>query len=203
MTSLLTSGAQLVIATHNAGKVREIAALLAPYGLHVTSAAEHALPEPVEDGASFAANAEIKARATAQATGLPALADDSGLGVAALDGAPGIHSARWGGPAKDFTLAMNKVRAELEARGIAATGAAAWFICDLCLCLPDGTTHHFEGRIDGTLCFPPRGGKGFGYDPIFVPEGRDLTFAEMDSAEKQAMSHRARAFALLVHALAP
>lgn len=199
--TLLPEGGRLLIATHNAGKVREIGELLAPYSLTVTSAAEHNLPEPVEDGSTFAANAEIKARASTEATGLPALADDSGLGVVALDGAPGIYSARWAGASKDFGLAMEKVRQELEARNIPQDRWQAYFICDLCLCLPDGTVHHFEGRVDGTLTFPPRGDKGFGYDPIFVPEGETRTFAEMPPAEKHAMSHRARAFAKLIDAV--
>jgi len=199
--TLLPEGGHLLIATHNAGKVREIGELLAPYSLTVTSAAEHNLPEPVEDGSTFAANAEIKARASTEATGLPALADDSGLGVVALDGAPGIYSARWAGASKDFTLAMDKVKQELESRNIPQDRWQAYFICDLCLCLPDGTVHHFEGRVDGMLTFPPRGDKGFGYDPIFVPEGENRTFAEMPPAEKHAMSHRARAFAKLIDAV--
>lgn len=200
-TPLLPRGSALVIATHNTGKVREIAELLAPFDLRVSSAAEHHLPEPEEDGATFAANAEIKARAAAQATGLPALADDSGLGVEALDGAPGIYSARWAGPDKDFSLAMERVRQELEATGLPPQDWRGWFICDLCLCLPDGSIHHFEGRVDGTLAFPPRGDKGFGYDPIFVPEGETRRFAEMPPQEKHAMSHRARAFTRFVAAV--
>lgn len=199
--ALLASGSRLILATHNAGKVREIGALLAPFGLSVSSASEHNLPEPEENGSTFAANAEIKARAAAQGTGLPTLADDSGLGVVALGGAPGIYSARWAGEHKDFTLAMDKVRAELEAKDIPQTDWQAYFICDLCLCLPDGSVMHFEGRIDGTLQFPPRGDKGFGYDPIFVPEGETRSFAQMDAVEKHAISHRARAFAKLVAAV--
>lgn len=199
---LLSAGNQLVIATHNSGKVREIADLLAPFGLSVSSAAEHNLPEPEENGATFAANAEIKACAAASATGLPALADDSGLGVVALNGAPGIYSARWAGESKDFFAAMEKVRLELEAQKVPQQQWHAYFICDLCLCLPDGRVQHFEGKINGMLRFPPRGDKGFGYDPIFVPEGETRSFAEMDNHEKKAMSHRARAFAKLVSAVA-
>lgn len=201
MSALLAQGSELVIATHNAGKVREIGELLAPFSLQVSSAAAHHLPEPEENGSTFAANAEIKARAAAEATGLPALADDSGLGVEALDGAPGIYSARWAGPAKDFGLAMQRIEQELDSKGVPAEDRRAYFICDLCLCLPDGTAHHFEGRVDGTLTFPPRGSQGFGYDPIFVPEGDSRSFAEMPSAEKHAMSHRARAFAKFVAAV--
>lgn len=197
----LTRGDKLIIATHNAGKVREIGELLAPYGLSVSSSGEHNLPEPVEDGDSFAANAEIKARATTQATGLPALADDSGLSVAALDGAPGIYSARWAGTHKDFAMAMNKIHQELLARNVPESNWQAWFICDLCLCLPDGQVYHFEGRVDGTLRFPPTGENGFGYDPIFVPNGESRSFAEMANDEKKAMSHRAHAFAKFITAM--
>lgn len=200
--TLLNTFDQLVIATHNAGKLREIAALLAPFGLRVTSAGEHNLPEPEETGATFAANAEIKAQATAEATGLPALADDSGLCVLALDGAPGVYSARWAGEAKDFAFAMERVKQELQARYVPQEQWQASFICNLCLCQPDEKggfeSYHFEGRVDGILRFPPRGEKGFGYDPIFVPEGETRSFAEMDGDEKQAVSHRARAFAKLV-----
>lgn len=198
----LTPGSRLVIASNNAGKIREIGELLAPFRLDVASAAEFGLPEPEETGLTFAENAAIKACTTAEATGLASLADDSGLAVAALDGAPGIYSARWGGEQKDFTLAMSRVQQELEQRSIPQTRWQAAFICDLCLCLPDGTRHHFEGRADGTLTFPPRGDQGFGYDPIFIPEGETRTFAQMPAAEKQAISHRARAFAKLVAALA-
>lgn len=198
---LLPAGSRLVIATHNAGKVREIGELLAPFALSVSSAAEHGLPEPVEDGDSFAANAAIKARAAAAATGLPALADDSGLCVEALGNAPGIHSARWAGPGKDFAVAMRRIHNELLATGAAPQDWRAHFICDLCLCLPDGSVHHFEGRVDGLLAFPPRGDKGFGYDPIFVPEGDTRSFAEMPAAEKHGMSHRAHAFARFVAAV--
>lgn len=197
----LIPGSRLVIASNNAGKIREIGELLAPFRLDVTSAAEFGLPEPEENGATFAENAAIKACATAEATGLASLADDSGLAVAALDGAPGIYSARWGGEQKDFTLAMNRVQQELERLNIPQTHWQAAFICDLCLCLPDGERHHFEGRVEGTLTFPPRGDHGFGYDPIFIPEDETRTFAQMPAPEKQAVSHRARAFAKLVSAL--
>lgn len=199
--ALLPSGSQLVIATHNAGKVREIGELLAPFSLHVSSATAHNLPEPEENGTSFAANAEIKARAAAEATGLPALADDSGLGVVALDGAPGIYSARWAGKQKDFALAMQRIKQELESKAIAPADWQAYFICDLCLCLPDGSAYHFEGRVDGKLTFPPRGELGFGYDPIFVAEGETRSFAEMPPQEKHRISHRARAFAKFVAAV--
>lgn len=201
MTSLLPAGSRLVIATHNAGKVREIAELLAPLSLKVSSASEHDLPEPVEDGETFAANAEIKARAAAMATGLPVLADDSGLCVEGLGGAPGIYSARWAGPDKDFNRAMQRIRDELTAKGVPPQDWRAHFICDLCLGFPDGTVHHFEGRVDGLLSFPPRGDMGFGYDPIFVPEGETRSFAEMPAGEKHAISHRARAFARFIAAL--
>ena len=199
---LLIPGSQLVIATHNSGKVREIADLLTPFGLSVSSAAEHNLPEPEENGATFAANAEIKACAAANATGLPALADDSGLGVVALNGEPGIYSARWAGKNKDFATAMEKVKCELEARHVPQNQWHAYFICDLCLCLPNGHVQHFEGRVDGMLRFPPQGNQGFGYDPIFVPEGETRSFGEMSNDEKKTMSHRARAFAKLLAAVA-
>lgn len=186
-----------VIASHNAGKVREIGELLEPYALQAVSAGELNLPEPEETGDTFAANARIKAIAAMQGSGLPALADDSGLAIPALDGAPGIYSARWAGPDKDFSLAMERIRLELESHRVKPEGAAAYFICNLCLALPGGKTHHFEGRVDGTLTFPPRGTQGFGYDPIFIPAGGQLTFAEIAPADKHAISHRAHAFKLL------
>jgi XTP/dITP diphosphohydrolase len=192
------AGGRLVIASHNPGKVREIDDLLAPFGVATVGAAALGLPEPEETGATFAANAELKARAAARASGLPALADDSGLSVAALGGAPGIHSARWAGPDKDFAVAMARVWRELEARGAADRGAE--FVCALSLCWPDGHCETFEGRVAGDLVWPPRGAFGFGYDPIFVPAGGDLTFGEMAPAEKHAISHRARAFAQLIDA---
>jgi len=186
----------LVIASHNPGKVREIADLLAPFGVEVVSAAALDLPEPVEDGDSFAANAAIKARAAARASGLPALADDSGLAVEALGGAPGIHSARWAGPEKDFAAAMAAVEAKLAGQ----TDRRAHFACVLALAWPDGHLESFEGRVDGALVWPPRGDKGFGYDPIFAADGYDVTFGEMDPAKKHTLSHRADAFAKLVAA---
>lgn len=192
------SGGRLVIASHNPGKVREIGELLAPFHIEVTAASAHGVPEPEETGATFRANAEIKARAVAAATGLPALADDSGLAVHALGGEPGIHSARWAGPRKDFALAMRTVEDALAAKGTADRGAH--FVCALALAWPDGHVEHFEGRVDGALVWPPRGDKGFGYDPVFVPEDHPITFGEMEPARKHAMSHRARAFALLTAA---
>ncbi|HLY54262.1 MAG TPA: RdgB/HAM1 family non-canonical purine NTP pyrophosphatase [Stellaceae bacterium] len=191
-------GPALIVATHNQGKLREIVELLQPFGIAVSSAAEHGLPEPEETGTTFIANAELKALAAARGAGMPALADDSGLAVAALDGAPGIHSARWAGPAKDFAHAMEEVRRKLEATGGRDRRAA--FICALTLAWPDGHVESFLGRIDGTLVFPPRGDKGFGYDPIFVPDGHDVTFGELDPEVKHRISHRARAFAQLVGA---
>jgi XTP/dITP diphosphohydrolase len=185
----------LVVATHNEGKAREIAELLTATGIQIVSAAALGLPEPEETGATFADNALIKSESAAKLSGYHALADDSGLCVAALDGAPGIYSARWAGPGKDFAVASERIRSELVARGIALQGAPAWFICVLALTTPEGKSEVFEGRVDGALTFPPRGLKGFGYDPIFVPEGYSETFAEMEPAAKHAISHRARAFA--------
>ena len=198
MTRKLTEG-RLVIASHNLGKVREIDDLLRPFGIEVVSAGDLGLPEPEETGTTFIANAELKARAAALASGLPALSDDSGLAVTALDGAPGIYSARWAGPEKDFRQAMERVEREL---GDAKDRSAA-FICALCLCWPDGHCESFEGRVEGTLVWPPRGERGFGYDPVFLAEGQDLTFGEMEPEAKHAMSHRARAFAQMVAALFP
>ena len=187
---------KLVIASHNPGKVREIDELLAPFGTTVISAGDLGLPEPVEDGATFQANAIIKARAATDASGLPALADDSGLAVAALDGAPGIYSARWAGPNKDFGDAMAKVEKELGDE----TDRSAAFMCALTLAWPDGHVETFEGRVNGVLVWPPRGEKGFGYDPAFQPDGHAITFGEMEPIEKHQMSHRAKAFADLVAA---
>ncbi len=186
---------KLVIASHNPGKVGEIADLVAPYGLAVVSAGELGLPEPEETGTSFAANAELKALAAAIGADLPALADDSGLVVHALGGAPGIYSARWAGPQRDFRLAMARVERELAEAG--GDDRRAAFVCALALAWPDGNVEVYEGRVDGSLSFPPRGTRGFGYDPIFVPEGDARTFGEMPPAEKHAISHRARAFAQL------
>lgn len=193
----LASGT-LVIASHNAGKVREINELIAPYGVAAIAAAEIGLGEPEETEKTFAGNADLKARAAALAAGLPALADDSGLEVAALGGAPGVLSARWAGPGKDFAQAMEKVRRALEESG--AADRTARFVCALALAWPDGHVEAFEGTVAGTLVFPPRGGRGFGYDPIFLPAGEHETFGEMDPARKHAMSHRAQAFRMLTKA---
>ncbi|MCJ9429883.1 RdgB/HAM1 family non-canonical purine NTP pyrophosphatase [Kordiimonas sp. A6E486] len=189
-------GSKLVIASHNKGKVREIGELLAPFGVETVSAGDLGLPEPVEDGTTFIANAEIKALAAAKASGLPALADDSGLEVAGLDGAPGIYSARWAGPEKDFTLAMQLVHDRLGDN----PDKSANFTCALTLAWPDGHMESFEGKVFGTLTWPMRGDKGFGYDPVFIPEGHDITFAEMEPQAKHAMSHRANAFRQLIDA---
>lgn len=191
-------GGRLVIATHNAGKLKELRALFAPYTQDIVSAGDLNLPEPEETGLSFIANAELKARAAAMAAKAPALADDSGLCAEGLEGAPGIYSARWAGPDKDFSRAMAKLQSELEARG--AVSRRAYFICALSLGFPDGARESFEGRIDGMLVFPPRGTRGFGYDPVFLPDGEAETFGEMDPARKHAMSHRARAMTLLTEA---
>jgi len=206
---------RLVIASHNQGKVREIRDLLGPYGIEPVSAAELDLPEPDEIGTTFIDNADLKARAAADLSGLPALADDSGLCVEALGDRPGIFSARWAladpkvapaaGPGeiegeRDFALAMRRVHDELEALGPDA-GRNAHFVCALAVCWPDGHSEWFEGRVDGTLVWPPRGTNGFGYDPVFVPAGHDRTFGEMDPADKHAISHRADAFRKLVAAL--
>lgn len=194
------TGGRLAVASHNAGKVREIRDLLAPYlaplGAGVVSAAELGLPEPEETGQSFTANAELKALAAAMGANVIALADDSGLAVDALNGAPGIYSARWAGPEKDFAVAMRRIETALGN----APDRGARFVCALSLAWPDGHCETFEGTVRGHLTFPPRGGKGFGYDPIFVPAGRDVTFAEMDPGAKHAISHRADAFRQLVAA---
>lgn len=195
------TGGRLVVASHNPGKLREIADLLAGFDVEPVSAASLGLPEPVEDGNSFIANAEIKALAAARGANMVALSDDSGFVVDALNGAPGIHSARWAGPEKDFVLAMRKVEDALQKAGAVTPEARrAHFICALCLAWPDGHVESFEGRVDGTAVWPPRGDKGFGYDPIFVPDGHTLTFAEMEPAAKHAMSHRADAFRQLIDA---
>ncbi len=195
----LAHGSTLVVASHNRGKVREIRDLLAPLSLVAEGAAEMGLPEPEETGSTFAENAALKARAAAAASALPALADDSGLAVEALGGAPGIYSARWAGDAKDFPIAMARVERELKEKG--AANLAAKFVCALALALPDGTCEIFEGEVHGHLVFPPRGARGFGYDPIFVADGMDKTFGEIEPARKHAISHRARAFAKLMAAL--
>ena len=204
MTGRRLGSGKLVIATHNAGKLKEIGALLAPYGIESISVGALGLPEPAETGTTFAANALIKARAAAAASGLPALADDSGLSVAALDGRPGIYTADWavrqwfeGEPGRDWFMAMGKVEGMLAALGPDAP-RDAWFTCVLAIAWPDGDTAIYEGQADGTLTWPPRGRMGFGYDPVFVPRGDARTFAELDPQEKHAISHRADAFAKLV-----
>jgi XTP/dITP diphosphohydrolase len=186
-------GARLVIASHNPGKVKEISALLAPFRLETIAAGSLGLPEPEETGENFEANAVLKAKAAAEASGLPALADDSGLVVPALGGAPGIYSARWAGPAKDFRVAMDRVHRELGDKD-----RETMFVAVLALAWPDGRAELFRGEAPGNLTWPPRGDRGFGYDPIFVPQGGTLTFGELDPAEKHRISHRARAFAKLV-----
>ncbi|MDE0174119.1 MAG: RdgB/HAM1 family non-canonical purine NTP pyrophosphatase [Defluviicoccus sp.] len=190
------TGRRIVVASHNAGKVAEIADLLAPYEIPAVSAGTLGLPEPEETGATFEENAAIKALASASAAGEAALSDDSGLAVAALGGEPGIHSARWGGPRRNFTLAMRRVEDALPPD--AARDAA--FVCALALAWPDGHVDTFEGRVEGRLVWPPRGTRGFGYDPIFVPEGGRLTFGEMEPGAKHAISHRADAFGKLAAA---
>jgi XTP/dITP diphosphohydrolase len=195
---------RLVIATHNAGKLKEISALLAPYGLECVSAGSPGLPEPAETGKTFAENALIKARAAADASQLPALADDSGLSVTALNGRPGVYTADWaerqwfeGEAGRDWYMAMGKIEGLLcEQRP--GTDRSAWFSCVLALAWPDGTSAVYEGRVDGALIWPPRGTLGFGYDPVFVPQGGIQTFAELDPQEKHRISHRADAFAKLV-----
>jgi len=203
MTRKLTPG-KLVIASHNAGKVREIRALLAPYGIEPVSAGDLGLPEPEETGTTFVENALLKAHASASASGLPALADDSGLEVAALGGRPGVYTAEWaerqpfeGAPGRDWYMAMGKVEGLLAERG-ADVDRSACFVCTLALAWPDGHAEVFEGRAEGSLTWPPRGLLGFGYDPVFVPAGNTLTYAEIAPEEKHAISHRADAFAKLV-----
>jgi non-canonical purine NTP pyrophosphatase (RdgB/HAM1 family) len=186
----LTRGSTLLVASHNQGKVREIADLLSPFDILVRGAAELGLLEPEETGHTFAENALLKALAAAEAGGLMALADDSGLCVAALYGAPGIHSARWAGPNKNFAFAMARIERELKA----ARDTSAKFVCALALGAPSGEAEIFEGEVHGRLVFPPRGKNGFGYDPIFVADGLNRTFGEIDPAQKHAISHRARAF---------
>lgn len=192
----------LVIASHNEGKVREITALLAPYGIKPVSAASLDIPEPVETGTSFAANAELKARFSADLSGMVALADDSGLCVDALNGDPGVYTADWAETpnGRDWNLAMHKVEDALAAKGPEA-GRDAHFVCVLSLCWPDGHVESFEGRAEGTLTWPPRGTVGFGYDPVFVPLGETRTYAELDPEQKHAISHRADAFRKLVAAV--
>jgi len=190
----LRLGDRLVLATHNPGKVVEMAALLP--GLDVVAAGALGLPEPEEDAPDFAGNARLKAVAAARAAGLPALADDSGFCVAALGGAPGVFSARWAGPSKDFGAAMALVAERMDG----AADRRAWFVCALCLAWPDGTAATYLGRVGGTVAWPPRGFQGFGYDPMFVPSGGTATYGEMDPAAKHAGSHRALAMAQVLMA---
>lgn len=196
MARQLTPGSRLVLASHNPGKLKEIIGLLAPHKVDVVSAGALGLPEPDETEPDFAGNARLKAVAAATASGLPSLADDSGFCVSALDGAPGVVSARWAGPNKDFGAAMRRVHDEMGT----ATDRRAWFISVLALAWPDGHVELFEGRIDGRVVWPPRGLHGFGYDPMFAPENATETYGEMAAAAKQATSHRARAFAKLLDA---
>lgn len=205
MTSVHLEPGPIVVASHNPGKLREIADLIEPFGFQVRSAAELGLAEPEETGRSFTENAILKAEAACQAAGLPALADDSGLAVEALNGAPGIHSARWAGEDRDFARAMRVVEERLQALGATEPERRrAQFVCALALAIPDGAVETFIGRVHGTLVWPPRGDKGFGYDPVFLPEGHERTFGEMSAEEKHGwtpgkddgLSHRARAFAL-------
>jgi XTP/dITP diphosphohydrolase len=199
---------RLVIATHNPGKLREMRELLAPYGIDAVSAGELGLAEPDETGTTFRANARIKAQAAAAAASLPAFADDSGLAVDALGGEPGIHSARWAGPDKNFPRAMQTVEDKLRERGATQPDRRkAHFVSALCVAWPDGHTEDFEARVDGTLVWPPRGTLGFGYDPMFLPDGHERTFGEMPADEKhglpprgKGLSHRARAFVMLAEA---
>lgn len=196
MTLRLNKGLRLVVATHNPGKAREIAALL-DGRFEVQAASDLGLPEPEETESTFVGNAVLKARHAAETSGLVSLADDSGLSVRGLGGQPGIYSARWAGPGKDFSVAMARVERELGDH----SDRSAFFTCALAVAWPGGPVVAVEGVVEGSLTFPPRGDRGFGYDPIFVPEGGSLTFGEMDPAEKDAMSHRARAFAKLKAAL--
>jgi XTP/dITP diphosphohydrolase len=207
MTSRKLLPGKLVIASHNQGKVKEIYALLEPYGIETISAAELNLPEPEETGTTFAENALLKAHASAQGSGLPALADDSGLCVTALGGAPGVYTADWaerqpyeGGPGRDWYMAMGKVEGKLAELG-PDVDRSAYFACTLALAWPDGHSEVFEGRVQGVLTWPPRGLMGFGYDPVFVANGYKETFAEVDPADKHAISHRADAFKKLVAAV--
>jgi XTP/dITP diphosphohydrolase len=195
MTRRLTEK-KLVVASHNPGKVREIADLIAPYELEAVSAASLNLDEPEETEPTFIGNARLKALAAAKAAHLPALADDSGLCVDALNGDPGVLSARWAGPSKDFAIAMREVNERMGH----TPNRKAHFVCALAIAWPDGHSETFEGKIHGCLVWPPRGTRGFGYDPMFIPDGHDQTFGEMDPAQKHAMSHRARAFAKFVEA---
>ncbi len=201
MDRKLKRGDRLVVASHNPGKVQEIQELLAPCGVDAVSAGELGLPEPEETGTTFAANSQLKALAAAEASGLPAIADDSGLEVDALGGAPGIYSARWAGKSKDFCFAMMRVHNALEQEGALTPGARrANFTCALTLAWPDGAGDTFEGKVFGTLVWPLKGTRGFGYDPMFLPDGAIETFGQMDPDTKHAISHRAKAFEQFVAA---
>lgn len=196
MPHRLGHGSQIVLASHNRGKLREIAELVAPHRVQAISAADLGLPEPDETAPDFCGNARLKALAAARASGLPALADDSGFCVAALGGAPGVLSARWAGPGKDFAAAMARVHDELGG----STDRRAWFACALCLAWPNAETATYFGRVEGEFTWPPRGARGFGYDPVFIPAGGTLTYGELMPIEKQTNSHRARAMAQLLGA---
>ena len=208
MSARIGPGTRLVVATHNAGKLAEFRDLLGPHGIDLVSAGELGLSEPAETGTLYAENAALKARAATDATGLAAIADDSGLAIDALDGAPGLFTADWAGNPRDFDAAMARVDRELTLRGVATPGAKAHFVSALALTFPEGSQQIFEGRVFGTLVWPPRGTKGFGYDPMFLPDGHHLTFGEMSAEEKhglppkgQGLSHRARAFMALEKAV--
>lgn len=203
MISPLVSGDKLVLASHNKGKIAEFRELLAPLGIGLVSSGELGVAEPEETGDTFAANAQLKAEVTSRAVGLPALADDSGIEIDALGGAPGIYSARWAGETRDFRAAMARVEAELGEKGALATPPRANFICVLCLATPAGDVEFYEGKVFGHLSFPPRGTQGFGYDPIFVPHGHNITFGEMDPVTKHRISHRAIAFEAFAKARLP
>jgi len=201
MTRKLERGTKLVVASHNPGKIREINDLIRPYGMSAVSAGELGISEPEETETTFAGNARLKALHSARASGLPALSDDSGLEVEALGGDPGVYSARWAGAAKDFNYAMQRVEQALQEKlAYDPESRRANFTAALCLAWPDGETEVFEGKVYGNLVWPPRGENGFGYDPMFLPDEGELTFGEMEPAEKHAISHRARAFALFVAA---
>jgi XTP/dITP diphosphohydrolase len=205
MAARLSPGDKLVLASHNKGKLEEFRVLLSPYGIEVVSAGNLGVPEPEETGTTFEENARLKAVVSTFATGLPALADDSGLEVEALGGAPGVYSARWAGELRDFGAAMARVEKELGEKGALSGRAAprADFTCVLCLATPDGEAELFEGKVFGRLSFPPRGVNGFGYDPIFIADGRELTFGEMAPDAKHAISHRAVAFAKFAQSCLP
>lgn len=206
-------GGKLVVASHNQGKIREIRELLEPFGLEVISAADLDLPEPEETGTTFEANAELKAAAAVEACGLPCLADDSGLEVDALDRQPGIHSARWAGPERDFAMAMRNIEEKLQQKGAhSPERRTGRFVAVMCLARPDGSRDFFRGEVEGQLVWPPRGSRGFGYDPVFQPEGFETTFGEMAGEDKHGwqhgrgaspLSHRARAFEKLALAMLP